>query len=233
MKFLQPFLITGCGRSGTQYITRVLRCHGLHVAHEGVFVPGMARHDDLAAVFAREWLHGEVSWFAAPYLDQVPDDWLVVHLVRNPIRVIRSWVALRLWEGQFTASIFVRRQLGWTSWFQASRSPIAASMEYWVAWNQLVREKRPTAWRLRIEDFSTDARHMVALLHRIGLTETLIEHVEPNLRAVRKDVGSAVLAGKSLPLDIKLSTLPAGRTKELLVERALEFGYTLNDLEDA
>lgn len=78
------FTITGTGRSGTLYMARALTSIGIATGHEAVF---------------HRWAHdywreheGDVSWFVLPWLDLgIPKDWPVVHITRDPCKVIASW----------------------------------------------------------------------------------------------------------------------------------------------
>lgn len=80
------FVVTGCGRSGTHYLSRLLTTAGLPCGHERVFNAGQD---------AGRWpsgLRADSSWMAATMLDRV--DVPVVLLVRHPLAVVRSWVEI-------------------------------------------------------------------------------------------------------------------------------------------
>lgn len=78
------FVVTGTGRSGTSWITEVLRRTGLNAGHEEVY----------AFEALRPWgdWDGDASFMAVPYLEMgaPTDDLRIVHLVRHPSRVIAS-----------------------------------------------------------------------------------------------------------------------------------------------
>jgi len=85
-------LVTGTGRCGTGFAAHWLSSAGLRCGHEALF---MFRGLDAAlkrmAMFTQ--FKADSSWMAAPYLDiehlqGVP----VVHLMRNPRKVVESWL---------------------------------------------------------------------------------------------------------------------------------------------
>lgn len=82
------FLITGCGRSGTLYTSQLLTAAGVACGHESACrVSGFKGMGDLV---------GEASWYAAAYLEDLPDDVVVIHQVRQPLAVASSWYRIRL-----------------------------------------------------------------------------------------------------------------------------------------
>lgn len=79
------FVVTGSGRCGTKYMSRLLTSAGAPCGHEQVFNAGGAGAwpDDVRA---------DSSWMAATMLDRV--DVPVVLLTRHPLAVVRSWVEI-------------------------------------------------------------------------------------------------------------------------------------------
>ena len=78
----KKFIITGCGRSGTGFMQSRLNAVGIKCGHESVFTSkGFLKWGEL---------DGDSSWYAAPFLDGFTDT-NVIHLVRNPKDVIRSF----------------------------------------------------------------------------------------------------------------------------------------------
>lgn len=78
------FIITGCGRSGTNYVASRLNSAGVNCGHENVFTVN-------GPVLDASYYDGDSSWFAAPYLGNVFPDACVLHVVRNPLKVIESF----------------------------------------------------------------------------------------------------------------------------------------------
>lgn len=76
-------LVTGCPRTGTDYVARLLRECGRDAHREQVFTPD--------GVALSSWTGVEVSWMGAPYrsrawMQEIP----IVHLTRHPEAVLRS-----------------------------------------------------------------------------------------------------------------------------------------------
>lgn len=79
------FVVTGCGRSGTRYMSELLTAAGVPCGHE------QAYNADGAGLWALG-RQADSSWMAATMLDWV--DVPVVLLVRHPLAVVRSWVEI-------------------------------------------------------------------------------------------------------------------------------------------
>lgn len=80
------FLVTGCGKSGTVWASHLLRQLGYPCKHESQF--SLDSHGPL--------VKPEVSWLAMPYVNDIPNDVPVIHIVRNPYHVVQSAVRMKL-----------------------------------------------------------------------------------------------------------------------------------------
>lgn len=78
------YIVAGTGRSGTGYVSRLLTELGSRCGHEVVFTPWGIR----GWVAKQCGLDGEAAWTSFPYLKLFKGP--VVHVVRHPLRVIRS-----------------------------------------------------------------------------------------------------------------------------------------------
>ena len=140
-------LITGCGRSGTNYTSVLLRRCGLDVAHE-----------------RRVGADGVCSWLLAPVASSAPwgpvsADWSfehTFHLVRHPLAALPSITTFgrRAWE-------FIADHVP----LDASDPPLLQAAAYWYHWNVLVEDR--TDRLLRIEDMP-DA--VATVCEAVGLT---------------------------------------------------------------
>ena len=86
-----PALIVAPAHSGTTFVADLLRLHGVAATHE--------------TIYGRERIFWEkleqentpvvdVSWFGLKHLDSYRDEIpLVVHLIRDPVKTARSWMA--------------------------------------------------------------------------------------------------------------------------------------------
>jgi len=75
-------LICGCGRSGTHYMSTLLNQRGKICGHEEIF-----------SLYRRSNLFGytfESSWYAAPIIPSLPKRVRILHITREPVKVMRS-----------------------------------------------------------------------------------------------------------------------------------------------
>lgn len=77
---MNPFLITGCGRSGTMWAAKFFSALGFECGHEVSF-----SHSSSGPLVLPE-----SSWLAVPHLSKLPKNTPVLRLVRDPFRVIQS-----------------------------------------------------------------------------------------------------------------------------------------------
>lgn len=78
-----PFLIAGCGRSGTKWAAELLTALGYPCGHEEQF--SYDREGPLTA--------SESSWLAVPHLDSVPPSTRILRVMRDPFKVVQSAMA--------------------------------------------------------------------------------------------------------------------------------------------
>ena len=130
----RDLLVTGCGRSGTSYIARLLKEGGLRIEHEAM------RAD------------GTVSWFFAADADHMPP-WgdsgghpisayhfeQIVHQVRHPLHVIGSSQTLHADSWAFAGRYIPLKD---------TDSPLLRGMKYWMHWNLLAQRKARHTYRV-------------------------------------------------------------------------------------
>jgi hypothetical protein len=139
-------LVTGCGRSGTTYVSLLLRRCGLHVPHEH-----RMGKDGISS-----WLFGPksmaVPWGPSPSRFRFEN---VVHLVRDPLSAIPSITTLKP-----SAWAYISRHIP----LDASDPPLVRSATYWLRWNEMI--EREAGILLRIEDMPVA---LESLCTRIGV----------------------------------------------------------------
>ncbi|WP_162622654.1 hypothetical protein [Salinisphaera orenii] len=153
------FLVTGCGRSGTNYVADRLKSSGVNCGHERVFsVTGpLDNADDF---------EGDASWFAAPFISARYSRLKVLHIVREPREVVDSFHRIGLCSdrrfrhfsgGKNVASTIFRFNLNFPKirdrldYVNAHRQLLAEYTtcwevpdefnrlcEYWYQWNKLI-----------------------------------------------------------------------------------------------
>ena len=136
-------LVTGCGRSGTQYMTKALRTMGLRVGHERF------RED------------GIVSWYLAEdsrvklFKDIIGKNPICyIHLVRHPLKVINSMYKIILNPNRTGLNIFTQK---YPEQCQGLKHPAAIVTKWWIFWNDLVSKNYPRASLIKIEDLQKPA----------------------------------------------------------------------------
>jgi hypothetical protein len=129
-------LVTGCGRSGTTYISQLLTLSGLDIPHE---LMGE---------------HGVASWYMAVDSKEAPHGpgakgfhfKRVYHQVRHPLDVISSW-RINIPSADKKVWAFICSHI---SEISLSEPILVKCAKYWYYWN-LEAEKK-AHWRYRIED---------------------------------------------------------------------------------
>jgi len=195
----RPFLVTGVGRSGTQYLQEVMSGAGLDVAHDN-------KHQCNSQCPGRD---GAVAWphafadnsFTAKHLSSyrrcaVPHwSWpslvikfrVVVHLVRSPLKTIDS----RWSQGKvkpFLDSTLCNTAAEWNQVFGRAQAlaqtivggllphttmggSLAFTLRHWVLWNFAVEAH--ASRRYRIEDLSDSPSALLSLCRDIQKLDAL------------------------------------------------------------
>lgn len=148
-------IITGTARAGTTFMSRFLTSAGIECGHEAVcgFWPEKLSGSPNAIA--------ESSWCAAPYLRSV--DATVVHIVRNPFRVIPSMMAWR--ELDTPSSPYTQ--------FALSHVPEAENyigldryLCFWLGWMRFI-EAVPVVTTWSIEQLSRDTHSLASFANWI------------------------------------------------------------------
>lgn len=124
---MRRIIVTGTGRCGTGFMSRVLTESGVACSHEGVFTP-------FGATRARHNWQADSSWMAVPHLS-THRDCLRVLVYRHPVDVINSFVGIGFFDEPSTYLSFMTRRL---SLLDSHRmSAVEKACQYYVAWNLL------------------------------------------------------------------------------------------------
>lgn len=194
-----PYLVTGCGRSGTHFLGKYLQLNGLDIGHE---TPSTA---------------GVVGWIYAA--DGFCRDRLTTfdhrgHIIRHPLSMLRSVQTInpRAWKYIFRYAPECRHD-----------DKIVAGARYWLYWNRIAMEG--ASFSVRLEDFSDNPAVPLAKLeaffgHKFdpALIATAREHGDS--RKKRDDYAHG------LSLDMVAARDP--QTYAGIQTLAAEFGYNLD-----
>ncbi len=223
---MQParLLITGCGRSGTGYVSTLLSRLGLPCSHEVVY--GEALCSTGAQPVWSDALRAEASWLAAPYLGSLPAGTIVLHQVREPVSVVRSFLRIRFFEGNGPFKRFAERHVP----ALAVGSPFERSVKYWLFWNQLVASAAQRSElvyrRHRLEDL--DVRFVEKLCLEFGVPRSRAE-IQRALAEIPRDVNTS--GSKHSDASVRWSNLPRGDWTPDLEEFAGRVGYAGETLD--
>lgn len=226
------FVVTGCARSGTKYMSRLLSAADIRCSHERVFkVERLKQIDHPADYFVdRPEVAGDASWCAAPFLNHLPDGTVVLHQVRNPIDVIRSLTGIRAYAEPFQPSPYLAYNHPEYLEFEKKHCPdifavqgeIEKCMRYWILWNRMVqsaeRKDGLTYFRYRLEDVN------VALLNTI--IDVLAFDVD--IRRLEHAFSVVSQSTNSRPRDASINweSLPPGEEKHAVAQLARQYGYS-------
>lgn len=204
------FVVTGCGRSGTGYVSLLLTRLGIPTGHERVFLPDERR----------PWrpYTGDSSCFAVPFLRELAGSVPIIHLVRDPLAVGRSYSHRRLFhcgpKDIYAQAFYDYDRAPWDP-----LEPVDRFSMFWIRWNLAV-EAVATA-RFRIEDLRRAEevdRLMRAIGHQLpdsGLDRILgaIDLTDPRYNTKPRD--------EAFELDVSPTIQP------VLEQSAARYGYAI------
>lgn len=248
---VRNFVVTGCGRSGTTYTARLLASLGYRCGHEELFGPFQRKAPHFRS------RHGDVSWLAVPFLDQLPPGTAVVHQVRHPVQVIRSLAGIGLFGPpqspklrQRIASALERLRVRFPATVGRFRTlerlatPHSSDFVAFIARHapevlgesdELSRCMRYwVSWNRRTETAANEAGLEYRLVRVEGLDRRALHTLVDFLGSPRQTIPWEYL--DTLPRtintrrrreDLNLASLPDGSLRRELAEMAQKYGYSL------
>jgi hypothetical protein len=154
------FVVTGTPRSGTSYMSSLLRELGYDCAHERCFDPW---HVTFAEERADTCRWGDSSWLAVPYLEDLPPSTRVVHVVRNPVDSINSIIGTGQldWPHDYRAFI-AHHWRGNRDWWPAELSQ--PGQEFWRDWNARIECSGRVHARVKLEAIADEIEALVSAI---------------------------------------------------------------------
>ena len=172
MAAARPFVVTGCGRSGTLYASMLLRGLGVACGHEEVFHPMLATFKGFGDA------EGDASWLAVPFIRSLPPSAVVLHQVRDPLAVCASFTAMGFFQ---TGPLGLRspRHRPFVRFLRRHQpdafrtaNPQSGAARHWLDWNRKTEADACARGldyaRYRIEDMTPDG--WVEMLERVGVS---------------------------------------------------------------
>lgn len=147
-------IVTGTGRCGTAYMSRLLSSAGVECVHEGIFrLSNWARADEMVADLDALDFEANSSWLMAPFLDQF-EGHTIVHLMRHPKPTIDSFRRIAFFNPRFQDSHWPYAQFAKEylpeAWAYTTTKMRAGA--FYVGWNRMIEDKAPDAIRFHVED---------------------------------------------------------------------------------
>lgn len=130
------FIVVGTGRCGTGTIARTLNHSGINCGHENIFKHVLESDNKIA--YELSMLTAECAWTAVPWIekDWIPKDTAICHLVRNPCRVIKSFVDINFFSDSRhhkTTNTILRNYV--PEVFQEIATPLERAIKHYFLWN--------------------------------------------------------------------------------------------------
>lgn len=231
------FVVTGTGRSGTQYASELFKTAGLRCGHEAYFktMPGPGelgpvrsdrlRHIRVPIGRLREHrrrraldLEGDASWMAAPRLEKF--EGLVFLQLRHPAKVARSLLQKHF----FTDSTNPRPHQKYAlRFFTPTDDPIDDVLRFWLFWNEMAAERAHLIYAVE----ALDAELFAGILDRLDVANPTAKAAQA-LGAVPKTVNAA-RQPRTKPL--RWADFPDTETKQRVAAAAERWGYDVTDQE--
>jgi len=230
------YLVTGTGRCGTVYMARFLTHLGIHCGHEAIFdykgieeakkrlsgdveietskcsLYNHVKEEETTGWFDPKKIVAESSYMAAPFLkDDIFKDILIIHLIRNPLKTLSSWVLDIEFFSNCTSD-----HLGDYENFIANNVPtifeektkIEKACRYLIEWNKLIEVNSLNKITIKIENYPYNN-----LLKKLD-----IKHSDFFLN---KNMNS----WKTRKKDINLKDIPEGQTKLEFIDMIKKYKY--------
>lgn len=131
-------LVVGCARSGTTYISKVLKKSGLRIGHEKMSRDGISTCELVGNPKEGYW---QGRWGIFPERYRFSH---IFHQVRNPLHVISSTYVTEDLDSWYFIMKYIPE-------IHMQDSHLVKCAKYWYYWN--VKAEKIAEWTYRIEDF--------------------------------------------------------------------------------
>ena len=101
------YIVIGTGRSGTGFMSKLLTNNGIKCGHVSIFGVPCDLNIYKKKMYNTD-LNADSSWLSVPFIDEITklnDCIKFIHVVRDPIKVIKSFIELDLFnDNNFSSS---------------------------------------------------------------------------------------------------------------------------------
>jgi len=191
------FVVVGSGRSGTTYISTLLRKVGINCGHEEWFTPFVHQR--------KTGLDGDASWMAVPVLQEYGGKVLVQG--RHPLSVVRSLAGYdhgAFMRGDLPNAVFWQMKVQALPLLALRRDAVYNSAVWWIATYEKALAHADMAWR--VEEMSGELlREITRRVGRqasVGECDRAVADTPTNIHAHHQ--GVADLAWGDLPKELKV-----------------------------
>lgn len=204
---MPPFIVTGCGRSGTAWAARLFTSLGHPCGHERAYSPWAAGPLD----------RPDSSWLAVPHLHRLPPSTPIVWVMRDPYRVVQSVMNrgfLAHLDGPYEAYVARHRP-------SITEAPdhLGRAIRWAVLWDENVPSWPHRLLRVDDADDPDLVEHTAAVLYATGTRP------DPAiLRGALKQLGRKVNAGPGTESPTR-DVIDAHREGWRVRQRAEHYGY--------
>lgn len=186
---MNKFVVTGCGRSGTTYMSELLSKLDISCTHEKIFPQKIGNlrnyHKLLLLKFFSfvPWDNGaigEAAWEAAPFIKYLPKNIYIFHQVRHPLEYIKSREAKGITYFPLRNK-YTPNQIITNNDENINNLPIEQKVEYlakfWIDWNLLVEANSfsHSYSRYKMEDINSELINNILKKINIHMDYHLIE----------------------------------------------------------
>lgn len=231
---MKRFVVTGIGRSATNYTSKLLSSADIPTTWETAFQVNKRN--------PRFTEGGDSSWLSAPFLADLPDGTVVLHQLRDPLRWLESWLRVTpRWPTRHRTFVVEHsRMFRW----DRGRHP-QDDMRIWVRWHKMiedtVKERGFPYLRFQVEELNLAKMQEIATLIEVPFKPAKAKKA---LEGVSKKTNTSKQKGRrfkvpnqpetvdeeAVPeIPLKWSDLPACPELTAFKALAVEYGYGVTD----
>lgn len=129
---LRPFVITGAPGTDLARTARLFSELGAPCGDRAVFHP--AAFERGGTLFWPPELSGDASWYAAPVIDRLPANCVVLHQTSAPLPAIQDLVDSGFFDGDTAAQRFARDFME----DEPADVPLVDAARMWIRWNRMI-----------------------------------------------------------------------------------------------
>jgi len=231
------YLVVGLPRSGTTYMARLLASVNVMCGHESIFTPNgleeaknkilygqristslvsninvleNQKYDDW---FDPEKIQAESSYMAAPYLnDECIIDSKIIHVVRNPLKVISSLYFDLIFFNYDQMDEWKAFVLNHLPELKLIKNEIERACYFYLCWNQMIEKSKYTKEYLLHKVENQCNQNLIDFL-KIEHPKTFFSNTTMN--SWKKDRQK----------DITFNDIPNGTIKKDFIEMSIKYGY--------